>query len=232
MSFPPAYQEPTPFGANIGGTNPQFWAYSPSAQFDSWLAVGDFDGKDTTAVSSIGIDFDSWDETTGLSIDNGAVFWMDPNRAPDKETCVIAQLTIADGTDWSATVNARGKTGDFSGGGGDDWEVTLLHFGADLVDNTPAGHRRRLGSNEGWAASDRVVPERAGNTDYNNWNSICDFSMDTNGDGKVGKGDDAFATKNFFGAVLSKDAVFYLATDQTVAPLLKYIECDEPVGNR
>ena len=55
--------------------------------------------------------------------------------------------------------------------------------------------------------------------------------MDTNGDGKVGDGDDQFASKNFFGAVLSKDAVFYLATDQTVAPLLKYIECDEPVGN-
>ncbi len=128
MDFPPAYQEPTPFGADIGGTNPSFWTYSPSAQWDSWLAVGTTDGSSTTDVSSIGIDFDSWTETEGLSIENGAVFWMDPTNAPSTWPCVVAQITVPSDTPWSATVNARGKMGGYSGGGGDDWEATNLVF--------------------------------------------------------------------------------------------------------
>ena len=34
------------------------------------------------------------------------------------------------------------------------------------------------------------------------------------------------------GAILSKDAVFYLATDARVAPLIEFAECDEVVGGR
>lgn len=225
MHFPPAYQEPTPFGTDIGGTDPHFWAYSPTAQFDSWLAVGDISGTAGTDVSSIGVDFDSWDETTGLDIENGAVFWMDPKRAPSTDPCVIAQLTVPDGTDWTATVNARGKTGDYAGGGGDDWEVTLLDFSPALVTDEPsagaaAGHKRHLQDEPPTAPGPEYVP------------GVCEFSMDTNGDGKIGEGDDAFNGEAVFGAVLSKDAVFYLASDQTTAPLITYIECDEPTGNR
>jgi hypothetical protein len=36
----------------------------------------------------------------------------------------------------------------------------------------------------------------------------------------------------FFEAILSKDAVFYLATDSEVAPLITAIECDEVFGGR
>ena len=36
----------------------------------------------------------------------------------------------------------------------------------------------------------------------------------------------------FFEAILSKDAVFYLATDSVVAPLITAIECDEVFGGR
>jgi hypothetical protein len=34
------------------------------------------------------------------------------------------------------------------------------------------------------------------------------------------------------GAILSKDAVFYLATDARVAPLIEFAECDEVAGGR
>ena len=34
------------------------------------------------------------------------------------------------------------------------------------------------------------------------------------------------------GAILSKDAVFYLATDARVAPLIEFAECNEVVGGR
>ena len=37
---------------------------------------------------------------------------------------------------------------------------------------------------------------------------------------------------SFFGTILSKDAVFYLATDALIAPLIDFIECDEVVGGR
>ena len=80
MTLPAAYQEPAPFGVNIGGTNPSFWAYSPTARFDSWLSVGVTDSKNKDSLSAIGIDFESWDEKTPLVIDNGAVFWMDPTH--------------------------------------------------------------------------------------------------------------------------------------------------------
>lgn len=224
MNFPPAYQEPTPFGADIGGTDPHFWAYSPTAQYDSWLAVGDISGSAGTDVSSIGIDFDSWDDSTGLNVENGAVFWMDPKRAPSVDPCVVAQLTVPDGSDWTAVVNARGKTGDYKGGGGDDWEVTMLNFSPDLVTDDSSG------AAEGGQRRLQDVPPTSPGPEY--VPGVCEFSMDTNGDGKVGEGDDAFEGEAVFGAVLSKDAVFYLATDETTAPLVTYIECDEPHGNR
>ena len=41
---------------------------------------------------------------------------------------------------------------------------------------------------------------------------------------------DGIQDMQFFEAILSKDAVFYLATDSLVAPLVEAIECDEVVG--
>ena len=61
---------------------------------------------------------------------------------------------------------------------------------------------------------------------------ICDFSMDTNEDGSVGEGDDQWNSGPMFGAIISKDALFYLATDSTIGPLIEYAECDEVVGGR
>ena len=49
-----------PFGSNIGGTNPQFWAYKQEAQWDSWITIGVTDGNADKAISSIGFDYSTW----------------------------------------------------------------------------------------------------------------------------------------------------------------------------
>ena len=41
---------------------------------------------------------------------------------------------------------------------------------------------------------------------------------------------DGVQDMGFFEAILSKDAVFFLATDSIVAPLITAIECDEVFG--
>jgi hypothetical protein len=115
--------------------------------------VGVTDGSATGDVSSIGIDFDSWTAAEGLSTENGAVFWMNPTKAPSTWPCVVAQVTVPSNAPWSATVSARGKLDGYAGGGGDDWVATDLVFsdatvpafetGGEGQDET--GHRRRLG---------------------------------------------------------------------------------------
>ena len=38
LSIPPAFQVPTPFGTNVGPTNPAFFVVNPTAEFDSFLS--------------------------------------------------------------------------------------------------------------------------------------------------------------------------------------------------
>ena len=62
----------------------------------------------------------------GLEIDNGAVFWMDPNAAPAQTypPITLAQLTVPSGVTKTATVNLVGKPirGD------DDWNAYGVTF--------------------------------------------------------------------------------------------------------
>merc|ERR1719160_931330 len=113
MTMPPAFQADAPFGCDIGGVNPAFFAYSSAAASDSWLSVGVTGGNSNGAIASIGIDFDSWSETKPMAVSDGAVFWMDPLNAPhDPMTggqVQIGQITTPTGTTWSAIVNAQGK---------------------------------------------------------------------------------------------------------------------------
>ena len=87
MRFPAAYQCPAPFGANIGGIDPQFFRIANSAavgysEYDSWLTVGIDDGDASGALSSIGLDFSAWTDSEALVSDDGAVFWMAPDDGP------------------------------------------------------------------------------------------------------------------------------------------------------
>ena len=85
MRIPAARQFDAPCGVHIGGANPLFFATMPECQWDSWLALGGTDGSnDANAVSSIGIDWSLWTETNDLVVDNGALFWMDPDDGPSK----------------------------------------------------------------------------------------------------------------------------------------------------
>lgn len=128
MFFPAAYHSPAPFGTNIGGTDPQLWMSEPNAQYDSWLTIGIVDGQNAGSLSTIGIDFDDWTPTQPLSVRNGAVFCMDPTTGSTNDPTVIAQISVATGSTWRATVNARGKRSGYAGGGGDDWEAVGLTF--------------------------------------------------------------------------------------------------------
>jgi hypothetical protein len=84
MIFPPAYQVQTPFGANTGGVNPQFFAMKKEAEFDSWLTVGLTQGGTSSTLGSVGIDWSTWSESHGIHTGKvgGAVFWMDPIEGP------------------------------------------------------------------------------------------------------------------------------------------------------
>lgn len=132
LSMPPAYQVAAPFGTNIGGVDKALIAAMPVAKFDSWLAVGRGFGSDK--VFSIGVDFDNWNQTAPLKSTNGAVFWSEPDHAPvlatpdDKSdtdepvSVVVAQLTISEGSQVLATMNAQGRTED------GNWEQSGIRF--------------------------------------------------------------------------------------------------------
>ena len=122
MIVPPARQVATPFGNSVGGVSPAFWAIPghEECKYDSWLTVGVEDGNPNNAISSIGITFDTWSTTTGLKIDDGAVFWMNPDNAPDGRQ-VVAQLTIPEAAqppDRRFTFSAQGRTSSAAGAGG------------------------------------------------------------------------------------------------------------------
>ena len=96
VRLPPAYQVAAPFGTNIGPTNPAFFGINPDAEFDSFITIG-MDGPALVpgALSSIGIDFNQWDESAGISTDNGAVFYLDPSHGAEYQPVLVAQLTQA-----------------------------------------------------------------------------------------------------------------------------------------
>lgn len=93
------------------------------------------------------------------------------------------------------------------------WDAMDAEFGAcNLVDgNTGDGHRR---------------------TQYvDNPTLICDWTLDTNGDGQMDSSDDIWSGGSF-AAIVSKDALYFMVTNEVTAPLVSYAECDEVVGGR
>ena len=120
MDIPPAFQVATPFGVDLGGTNPQFWQFNPDAQFDSWLTVGLTQGENANALSSVGIDLANWDLDHGITTTDGAVFWMNPDDGPSTSTAVVAQLTVPISRLPSITLCAQGRIRD-----GGDWQECL-----------------------------------------------------------------------------------------------------------
>ena len=122
MTLPPAFQVDAPFGADIGGTNPLFWAFNADAEFDSWVTLGTVDGSSTGSIGST-VDFSAWTADAGLSVSEGSVEWVNPALAPNG-TAVIAQISVPTGSSFTARFNARGQSPD----GAEDWSAPGLEF--------------------------------------------------------------------------------------------------------
>ena len=129
MNLPAAYQCAAPFGGNTGGTNVAFWAIANNAalgfaQFDSWLTVGITDGDATGQLGNIGIDFASWNDAAGITVSDGAVFWMSPDDGPAAGTdAVLAQITVAEGSTGTASMGMQGRSAS-----GEDWQSDNILF--------------------------------------------------------------------------------------------------------
>jgi len=132
MVFPPAYQVATPFGADIGGANPAFFAIANNAalgyaEFDSWLTVGVTDGSAPGAIAaSPGFDLGTWTDSAGISQTNAAIFFMDPatmSANSGTDAIVMAQMTVSAETAAGGTASA--KLQGRSAGGAEDWETAV-----------------------------------------------------------------------------------------------------------
>jgi len=111
MIIPPAYQSIINFNSNIGGVLPAIVNIDSDAQYDSWLTIGITDGNSDNEVMTVGIDFSTWSETSGIHTTNGAVFTMDPEiNIVDGDEYIVAQITIPNDRSADLTLNAQGRT--------------------------------------------------------------------------------------------------------------------------
>ena len=109
--LPRAYQTSINYGSNIGGVNPFFLESYPNVMYDSWLTIGISNGNLNNKLSSIGIDFNKWDENHDLDITNGGVFVMDPEETiVQGREYLIGQITVVENSNPSMIVNVQGKT--------------------------------------------------------------------------------------------------------------------------
>jgi len=110
MTIPPAYQIEN-IGVDIGGTNPIINKNIPEDKYDSWLTIGIHNSNIVGKVSSIGIDFDDWDEYHGIIVDDGAVFLIDPTVKLSKTNkYIIGHLTLKNTEDHTLNINVQGLT--------------------------------------------------------------------------------------------------------------------------
>merc|ERR1740117_2030853 len=143
MVMPPAWQAPQPFGVNIGGVNPAMWSLgtpaSTNSQYDSWLSCGIANGDLSNSITSVGLEFSSWTETTGIGSNNAAVLWTNPGGAPGNDasgSAVVAQVTTRTGLTWTAGLGAQGRSAS-----GDDFTLNDLQFGSALAGGGGGGGR-------------------------------------------------------------------------------------------
>jgi hypothetical protein len=122
MTIPAAFQTQSPFGANIGGVNPQFYRFNKQCQWDSWLTVGITNGDGAGNLGTIGLHVAKWDQRRSLTVNDGAVFWMDPALGP-KKSAVLAQLTVPKGWKGAAVMNMVGKSAQ-----GSDYKLKGIRF--------------------------------------------------------------------------------------------------------
>ncbi len=111
MHIPSAYNiDGDIFNSDFGGIPENLISLNPNSQFDSWLTIGLTNGDPQHKVSSIGVDFDTWNNQESLDITNGAIFLMDPReKIVEGNEYVIAQLTLRNDDVKYMSVNVQGK---------------------------------------------------------------------------------------------------------------------------
>ena len=131
IHIPPAYQEleNNIFNSNFGGVQQELIDIRPDARYDSWLTIGLTDGDPEHKLSSIGVDFDSWNNENALEITNGAIFLMDPEeKIIDGDEYIIMQLTIPNSVETNVHVNVQGKTNNNNQGVNGAWIERNVRF--------------------------------------------------------------------------------------------------------
>jgi len=110
MYVPPAKNTYSILGTNIGGVNPIYYEkYHSIAKYDSWLTIGITNGDKNKELSSIGIQFDPWNEDTPLIIDDGAIFLLDARKKVVKDNVyIIGHLTVKNNLNDKLIINAQG----------------------------------------------------------------------------------------------------------------------------
>ena len=122
MVIPAAFQFDHPFGVDVGGVSPFITAAQPAAAADSYLTLEFTDGNWAgTSLSYIGLDFEAWTESAGMTSDNGAVFLMDPANGRTG-TIPVAVLTISGGLP-AVSINVQGQSTE-----GDDYQALGVTF--------------------------------------------------------------------------------------------------------
>ena len=145
--MPPAFQ----LGARLARTSAALTQLCSCCK--RRLTVGATDGGN--GLASVGLDLSSWSLDAGLSADNGAVFWMDPNAGPSgSDPICVAQLTVPAGTDfcvWSAGVapplellDCSGNVGSGGGGGGGGGGGMSSSASVDIVATSANGDTAQL----------------------------------------------------------------------------------------
>ena len=135
MYLPPAYQSDYKTNSNIGGINEYITYLNSDSNYDSWLTIGITNGDNSNRLSAIGINFNKWTDTQGLSINNGAVFLIDPEiNIVEGDEYVIGQITVRTGTEYIAVFNVQGKTIDDTIDR--SWKETNIRFLLNTPDMT------------------------------------------------------------------------------------------------
>ena len=132
LFIPRAYQTSINYGSNIGGVNSFFLDSYPNIMYDSWLTIGLSSGNLNNKLSSIGIDFNKWDEHNDLNINNGGVFVMDPQETiVQGREYLLGQITVRQNSNPSMIVNVQGKTKHH----GNTWNENGIVFNLNSPDN-------------------------------------------------------------------------------------------------
>ena len=136
LVMPPAFQAALPFGVDFGTVPEALLPFDPDAPYDSWLTLGaDGPALEPGALRTIGLDFSSWSDSTGLREEDGALTFLHPQHGASGDgDVVLAQLTVRSGVAFAGSFSLQGRChavhGPLEGCEGDksDWVIEDIAF--------------------------------------------------------------------------------------------------------